>query len=45
MGLLVEVDGLEIGIEGVFEASLDKVIMCELGNAASVECTLEVFEG
>lgn len=45
MSLLVEVDLLEIGIEGFFEASLDEVIIFELGEAPSVECTLEVFEG
>lgn len=45
MSLLVVVDRLEIGIEGVCEASLDEVMMCELGDALSVESTLEVFEG
>lgn len=45
MSLLVEVNLLEIGIEGVLKASLDEVIVCELGEALSVECTLEVFEG
>lgn len=45
MSLLVEVNLLEIGIEGVLKASLDEVIAFELGEALSVECTLEVFEG
>ena len=44
MGFLVDVDLLEVLVEGVFEAGLDEIVLGVVGETVLVELPLKVLE-